>query len=163
MEREERQRLKSATEDVNGWTKRATKLVKERQHVTDDRARAAEALATRLLPRGGWRTLNLTPGDGDLVTAMARGNLMPRYSADVTRAIDVLTGDGVVRAMHDAKSVLGARRVLSRKDKVDVGARAAEWVATFHAWIVASGVLAELEHLEAWDKKSVFPLGSSSS
>lgn len=162
MEREERQRLKGATEDVNGWAKRAAKLVKDRQHITDDRTKAAEALTARLLPRGGWRTLNLTPGDGDLVTAMARGNLMPAYSPAVRRAIDELAGDGLARATHDAKSVLGARRMFSGKDKKDVGAKAAEWVAGFHAWLANSGVVAELERLEAWDKKSVAPLGASS-
>jgi superfamily II DNA or RNA helicase len=166
MEREERQHLKGVSEDVNGWAKRAAKLVKQRQQIADDQAKAAAVLTARLLARGGdrkilWRTLNLTPGDGDLVTALARGNLVPAYSPDMRRAIDELTGEGVARATHDAKSVLGARRMFSGQDKKDVGAKAAEWVAGFHAWLGTSGFVGELERLEAWDKKSVAALGTS--
>lgn len=167
MEREERQHLMGVTEDVKAWRKGAAKLGKVRQHIRDDQAKAAAALTARLVPREDdrgllWRTLTLTPDDGELVTTMARGHLLPDYSPSVARAIDALTGEGVARAMRDAKSALGARRVFSGKDMKQVGAKAAEWVAGFHAWLASSGFAGELERLEAWDEKSVSPLGVSS-
>ena len=166
MEREERQHLTSVIEDVKGWAKRARKLVKERQHITADRTKAAHALAGRLRPRGGaggvlWRTLNLTQADGDLVTAMARGHLLPAYSPDEARAMHELTGDGLTQALHDAKSVLGARRLISGKEKKDAGVNAATWLDGFHAWLATSGFAAALARLEAWDKQSVLPLATS--
>ncbi|MGW8815543.1 DEAD/DEAH box helicase [Gordonia terrae] len=167
MEREARQRLKGVIEDVNGWTKRATKLAEVRQHIADDRARAVDAFTDRLEARGSglkilWRTLNLELADGALVTAMARGNLVPPYSPELTLATDELTGDRAAQALHDVKSVLGARRLFSGKDKKSVGAEAAEWLAGFHSWLSGSSFISELERLESWDAKSVCPQGMSS-
>ncbi|MEP9383393.1 DEAD/DEAH box helicase [Nocardioides sp. KR10-350] len=166
MERKERQHLKGVSNDVSGWANRAAKLVKERQLLTDERTTAAQALAARVVARSdartaSWRTLNLTPGDGELVTAMARGHQMPAYSSDGNRAIEELTSEGLARAMQDAKSVLGARRMFAGKDKKDGGAKAAEWLAGFHTWIRNSNFTSELDRLEAWDKKSVSALGTS--
>jgi superfamily II DNA or RNA helicase len=168
MERAERQQLSRMAEDVTRWSKRAAKLVKERQRVTDQRTKALDALMSRVAPRGGsggainWRTLTLTPADGDLVTALARAQLLPRYSLEMTRALSDLTGEGVARARHDARAVLGARRMFSGKDKKDVGTNAAKWIAGLHGSLSASGFLAEVEQLEVWDEKSVAPLGASS-
>ncbi|WP_166139834.1 DEAD/DEAH box helicase [Nocardioides ochotonae] len=166
MEREERQRLKSVAEDVTGWAKRAAKLGKQRQRIADDRQMACDALKARLAPVTGergvaWRTLALTPGDGDLVTAMARGHQLPAYSPDATRAIAEMSGDGFARAASEAKSVLGARRMFSGKDRKDAGAKAAEWIAGFHAWLGSTSFADELERLEGWDKKSVPAIGAS--
>jgi len=166
MEREERQHLKRASSDVSGWAKRAAKLVQERQLLVDEQTKAAQAIAARVVGwRLGqtrlWRTLSLTPGDGELVTAMARGRLLPAYSPDGKRAIDELTSEGLTRAMQDAKSVLGARRLFAAKDKKDAGEEAAEWLVGFHSWIRNSNVTAELDRLEAWDKTSVSALGTS--
>lgn len=167
MEREERQRVKGVTEDVNGWSKRAVKLAEVRQHITNDQAKATDIFTAALRPCASgheilWRTLSLNPGDGDLVTAIARGNLMPAYSPDLTFAIDELTGDRVAQALHDAKSVVGARRIFSGRDKKDAGAKAGEWLAGFHSRLSSSGLISELERLESWDEKSVSPLGTSS-
>ncbi|MDT9591597.1 DEAD/DEAH box helicase [Nocardioides zeae] len=166
MEREERQRLKSVAEEVTGWAKRAAKLAKERQQIADERRAAVDALMARLMPVSGqrgvaWRTLSLTPGDSDLVTAMARGHQMPTYSPDAARATEEMGGDGFARAMTDAKSVLGARRMFSSKDKKDTGVRAAEWISGFHSWLGATNFASELERLEGWDKKSVPAIGTS--
>ncbi len=82
MEREERQHIKGVADEVSGWAKRARKLVSGRQKVSGEAENASRELTQRLLPRGLngqvlWRTLNLTPGDGDLVTAMARAQALP--------------------------------------------------------------------------------------
>ncbi|WP_245672930.1 DEAD/DEAH box helicase [Aldersonia kunmingensis] len=159
--------MKGVSEDVNGWTTRAAKLAEVRQRITDDQAKSADALTARLRPCGCgheilWRTLTLRRFDDDLVTAMARGHLMPRYSPDFALAIDELTGERVAQALHDVRSVLGARRIFSGKDKKDAGAKAAEWLAGFHTWLSGSGFTRELERLESWDEKSVPRLGASS-
>src|SRR3546814_20093406 len=65
--------------------------------------------------------------------------------------------------MQDAKSVLGARRMFSGKDKKDAGSKAAAWLAGFHSWIGSSNFAAELERLESWAKNSVATLGPSES
>src|SRR3546814_15295958 len=87
MEKEERQRLKDVADEISGWAKRAASLVKDRQNLTDEQLKAAQALMARVFVRGDrrmrtWRTLNLTPGDGEMVTALARGHLLPTDSAD---------------------------------------------------------------------------------
>jgi hypothetical protein len=166
MERNERQRLKGVCDDVSGWAKRAAKVVEERRRLSEEAAKGAQILTARVVVRRdsgavAWRTLGLTPGDAELVTAMARGRLVPAYSADGRRAIDELTGEGLARALHDAKSVLGARRVFSGKDKKDAGAKAAEWLSDFHAWMQRSIVVAELDRLESWKAESVAAVGAS--
>lgn len=167
MERGERQHLKGLSDDVSRWAKRAKKVVKRRQKLTDEEAKAAHALTARLRPQDSnrevhWQTLNLTPADGDLVTTMARGHLLPTYSPPARHAIDELTGGGVTRALQDAKSVLGARRIFASTERKGTGVKAVEWIAAFHAWFGAAGVEQELDRLEAWDAKSVSALDPSS-
>lgn len=155
MDREQRQRAKGVVDEVTAWAQRAARLAHERSQVTGARTQALQQFTSRLTPQGlngqiFWRTLNLGAGDAHLVTALARGHQLPELSADARRAVDELAGDAFARALSDAKTVRGARRMFAGKDKKDAGARAAEWLAGFHGWLGTSGFEAALTALEHW-------------
>lgn len=167
MERAERKRLKGMADEVARWAQRVAMLESERQRIAAQRAAAAEALHARLVPHGLarqvlWKTLNLASADRELVTAMARGNLLPAYSTDMAREVGQLSGEPVTRALHDSKSVLGAGRMFAGKGKKDAGAKATEWIANLHSWLSANGFAVELERHEAWAPKAVESLGCGS-
>lgn len=167
MEREQRQHVKGVSDEVSGWTKRAAKLVKERQQVCGEAEKASAELTQRLLPRGPngqvlWHTLNLTPGDGDLVTAMARAQALPRLTSETQRVLDELSAEHVAKALLTARALYGARRLFSGRDRKHSAPEAATYLAAFHSWVGASGFVPDLDRLEGWDKKSVAALGTSS-
>lgn len=167
MEREERQHAKGVADEVSGWMKRAAKLVAGRQKLAGEAEKASAELTQRLVPLGPngqvqWRTLNLTQGDGDLVTAMARAQALPELTAETQRVLNELAAEHVAKALITAKALHGARRMFSGKDRQNSAAEAATYLTAFHNWVGASGFLPDLDRLEAWDKKSVSALGSSS-
>jgi superfamily II DNA or RNA helicase len=167
MEREERQHAKGVADEISGWMKRAAKLVDGRQKVAGEAEKASAELTQRLLPRGPngqvlWHTLNLTPGDGDLVTAMARAQALPKLTPETQRVLDELSAEHVAKALLNAKALSGARRLFSGRDRKDSAPEAARYLAAFHHWVGASGFVPELYRLEAWDKKSIAALGTSS-
>lgn len=167
MERAERQHVKGLVDDVRGWAKRAAKLVKSRQHVTSDGEKAYAELSKRLLPRqlNGrvlWRTLSLTPGDGDLVTAQVRAQALPKLPSDAQRAVAELAGERLAHALSAARALFGTGRMFSGKDRKESAGEAAAFLAEFHSWVESSGFLKDLDRLEAWDKRSVTARGTSS-
>ena len=118
MERAERQQVKGVSGEVSGWAKRAAKLVNGRQQVSGEAEKASAELTQRLLPRGPngqvlWHTLNLRPGDGDLVTAMARAQALPKLTSETQRVLDELSAEHVAKALLNAKALYGARRFFS--------------------------------------------------
>lgn len=163
MEREERQHLKRVVDDVSGWRKRAISLVKDRQTVHAAAEAAAGTLLDRSapLPVGGtalWHVLQLTPSDGEHVIALARGTAMPAMSPLLQRGIDQLTADAD-RALADVKPLFGVRRMFSALSRKDTAPQAATYLASLRDWVTTSGLLGELERIEAWDKKSIAKLG----
>ena len=165
MEREERQHLKGAVDEVAGWRKRATALVKERQSVHDAADRSVGTLLDRSVPLvlGGatlWHVLQLTPSDGGHVDALARGAAMPAMPPLVQRGIDQLTADAD-RALTDVKPLFGARRMFSAKSRKDTATQAATYLVSLRDWVTESGLVGEFERVEAWDKKSIASLGVS--
>jgi superfamily II DNA or RNA helicase len=167
MEREERQHAKGVADEISEWMKRAAKLVNGRQKVAGEAEKASAELTQRLVPRGPsgqvqWRTLSLTQGDGDLVTAMARARALPELTPETQRVLDQLSAEHVAKALLKAKALYGARRMFSGRDRQNSAAEAATYLTAFHSWVGASGFLPDLDRLEAWDKKPVAALGSSS-
>lgn len=165
MEREERQHLKGVVVEVAGWRKRATALVKERQTIHAAAETAVGTLLNRSVPlvTGGaalWRVLQLTPLDAEQVTALARGTAVPAMPPLVQRGIDQLTADAE-RALADVKPLFGARRMFSAKSRQDTAAEAATYLVNLHDWVTTSGLLGELERIEAREKKSIAKLGVS--
>lgn len=166
MEREQRQHAKRVVDEVSALARRAIKLVQERDRATSAQAQALQQFTDRIARHGPtnqafWRTLNLGPGDDHLVTAAAHGHQLPALAPDARRAIDELTGQGVTRALSDAKSVLGARRMFSSKDKKDTGSRAVEWLSGFHAWLATTDFNATLTDLEKRHRTATSAYGAS--
>lgn len=165
MEQDERQHLKGAVNEVSAWRKRASTLVKERQTVAAAAETAATTLVGRLAPqpRGGttaWRVLQLSPADSDHVTALARSAALPRESALVRQGIDALTADAE-RPLRDVKPLFGARRMFSGKARKDTAGEAAKYLVGLRDWVIATGLLGELERIEAWNKKTIANLAVS--
>ena len=138
MEREERQNLKGVVDEVSGWHKRAAALIKERQAITAAAEAGAAALLGRSIPLtvGGatfWHVLQLTPSDGDHVTALARGTALPAMPPLAQQGIDQLTTDAD-RALGDVKPLFGARRMFSGKSRKDTAAQAATYLVSLRDW-----------------------------
>ena len=147
MEREERQHAKGVADEVSGWMKRAAKLVAGRHKLAGEAEKASAQLTQRLVPLGPngqvqWRTLNLTQGDGDLVTAMARAQALPELTSETQRVLNELAAEHVAKALITAKALHGARRMFSGKDRQNSAAEAATYLTAFHNWVGASGFLA---------------------
>lgn len=165
MEQEERQHVKGAVRDVSAWRKRAATLVKERRTVEAAAENAATTFLGRLAPQPSdrttsWRVLQLSPADSDLVTALARREALPAQSALLRQGIEALTADAE-RALRDVKALFGARRMFSGRARKDTAGEAATYLVGLRGWVTATGVLGELERIEAWDRNAIANLAVS--
>lgn len=167
MEREERQHVKGVADEISRWAKRAARLVNGRQQIASEAEKAATELTQRLLPRGAhgqvlWRTLNLTSADGDLVTAMARAQAVPKLTSETQRVLDELSAEHLAKALLTAKALYGARRMFSGRERKDSAVEAAAYLTAFQRWVETSGFPPDLDRLEGWDKRSVAAVGTPS-
>lgn len=125
----------------------AQTIIGHRAQVTSAAKDAVAALRSATLPirRDGavaWRVLPLRPADGQRLAAVARHTHLPAVSAAEQQALDGLTTDAAA-ALHQVKSIVGARRFFTGKAKREAGASAAELLARYQEW----GDSANLPHL----------------
>ena len=144
MERDERQQLRTVTDELAGWVDQARSVVTHRATVDGAAGDAIGALrhAVNDVRRNGtveWRALLLNDGDGRLLGAVARQAHQPPLAAEESLALNRLTTD-VSKALHDVKSVVGARRFFSGGKKRDAGQASADFLIQFRQWGSANGV-----------------------
>jgi superfamily II DNA or RNA helicase len=138
MERQERQHLRTTAQQVAGWVDQAQTIVGHRAHVTSAANEAVAALRSATVPilREGavaWRVLPLRPSDGERLASVARHTNLPAVSAAEQQALIGLIAKAEP-ALHQVKSVVGARRFFTGKAKREAGASAAELLTRYQAW-----------------------------
>lgn len=166
MEREERQRLKGAVDEVAALHKRAVALVRDRQRVQAEADAAAELLFDRSAPvvldqHALWHALQLTPADASAVTVMARATALPTVPSSIQQGIDQLTTNAE-QALHDVKPMFGTRRMFSGKDRKDAAEQAAAYLSKLRDWLTSIEMSNGLQSIAAGGKASVANLGVSS-
>lgn len=155
MERDERQNLKQARDEIAALHARASALVKDRHQIEASAEAAVQTLnarmqSVRLEGATLWNVLQLIPSDADGVIAMSRRSALPALSGLANQGLEKLTEEAA-RCLNDAKPLFGARRMFAGRGRKDTAAQAAEYLAALRDWVAASGLLGELEALESWE------------
>lgn len=163
MERQERQRLKQAIDEVAALHRRALAIVSERQATVSSASDATTNLLNRLqsVPEVGetlWRVLQLSPSDDVLVAAMARSAALPALSLLGQQGLHQLANEAAT-PLDEARSLFGARRVFAGKGRKDAAGLAANYLLELRDWVTGSGLLGEFEALETPDLRGILDLG----
>ncbi|MAS53909.1 MAG: helicase SNF2 [Pimelobacter sp.] len=157
MERDERLQLRTITDEVADWVDQARSVLTHRAKVDKAADDAIGALRRAVVDARRdktveWRALPLSAGDSRLLGDVARQAHQPSLASDESRTLNRLTTE-VTKALHDVKSVLGARRFFSGSKKRDSGQASAEFLTRFRDWGVSSGVPHLLQRLDMQDDK----------
>jgi ERCC4-related helicase len=144
MERDERQQLRTVTDELASWVDQARSVLARRGAIDNAAGDATGALrrAVFAVGRNGtveWRALPVRAGDGRLLGAIARQAHLPPLAADDSLALTRLTTE-VSKALHDVKSVVGARRFFSVGKRRDAGQTSADFLIQFQRWGASNGV-----------------------
>ncbi|POM23753.1 ATP-dependent helicase HepA [Actinomadura rubteroloni] len=158
MERHERQQLRSITDEVAGWVGQARTVLAHRDEIARAADDAIESLrravvALRRDEAVDWAVMPLRTGDGQLLGRVAERVHQPSLAPAEDRTLRHLTTQ-VAGALHDTKSVAGARRFFSGRAKRDAGQAAASFVLDFRTWGVSSGVPQLLDRLSLHDGRT---------
>ncbi|WP_223249381.1 DEAD/DEAH box helicase [Williamsia muralis] len=95
---------------------------------------------------GGVRVLPLRHGDLKLLAAIAQRAALAELNADAQNMVTSLTTD-VARAVNDARSFVGARRLLMRKGAREAGRHAGVFLENYMRWAHAENVPYRLSEL----------------
>lgn len=144
MDRDERQQLRSISDEVAHWVEQARGIVTNRVKAGRAGDEAITTLRRRVLsmsPAGlvAWRVLPLGPGDVGHLRDIAREAHLPAISPADEKVLEGLTTDAAA-AIRDAKAVVGARRFVSGGKKRQAGDRAAGYLGQYRDWGVLAGV-----------------------
>ena len=155
MDRDERNELRTITDEVAGWVDQARAVLSHRAKVDKAADDALGALRRAVVDarRDGtvaWRAMLLRPGDGQLLGEIARHANQPSLVPDGIQTLDRLT-TGVATALHDVKAVVGARRLFSGTKKRDAGQAAAQFLVEFRGWGLSTGLPQLLHQLDRQD------------
>lgn len=153
MERNERQHLRGARDEVAGWAGRARAVLAHRDEIASAADSAAGALRRAVVNVGwdgtvAWRAMPLRPADGRLLAQTARALHQPPLAPGEEETLRRLDSE-VARALHDAKALFGARRLLSGRAKRDTGEGAARFLWAYRAWGASAGVPHLLQRLDS--------------
>jgi ERCC4-related helicase len=158
MERYERQQLRSITNEVAGWVDQARFVVAHRARVEMAADAAVDSFRRAVMHLRGegavdWRVMPLTLSDGRLLGEIARNAHQPHLAPAQDRALAGLTTE-VPSALHDVKTVVGARRFFTGGTRRDAGQAAAGFLARFREWGLSAGVPQLLHHLGHQDGRT---------
>ncbi|MEH0652209.1 DEAD/DEAH box helicase [Streptomyces scabiei] len=155
------------TEEINGWRRLAVGIVEQRGPVETAAEDAARQLLDRVASLGtgagtttAWRVLQLTPSDANLLTSLACRRALPQITAHAQQGINQLTHDAA-RALTAVRALFGARRIFSGKSRKDEAEQAAAYLISLHEQAASTRLVADLESLAAWDRRTVPAAGPS--
>ena len=159
MERDQRQQLRTITDEIVGWADQARSILTHRAKVDKSADAAIDALrraviVARLDDNLAWRAMPLGVSDGPLLGDIARQAHQPSLTSDESLTLDRLTSE-VAKALQDVKSVVGARRFFSGSKKRDAGQASAEFLTKVRDWGASTQVPSLLQRLAAPEDKSV--------
>lgn len=150
MQREERGRLRSISDEVNQWVTHGQTWLNHRARVAQAGDQVVAAVrATAVKVNLGGRTWRLTPlrvGDSDLLGRIAAQTQLPQLPPDTEQMLQRLTTE-TAAAVRDAKAALGLRRIFVSSTKRDTGEVAALHLVAYRDWAVSTGVPTLLDGL----------------
>lgn len=157
MERDKRQQLRTITDEVAAWVDQARSVLTHRAKIDKAAEDAIGALRRAVVDarRDGiveWRALPLSAGDSRFLGDLARQAHQPSLTSDESRTLNRLTAEAA-KALHDVKTVVGARRFFSGSKKRDAGQASAEFLTKFRDWGTAIGIPQLLQRLDRADDK----------
>lgn len=163
MQREARHHLRGVVEEISGWRKLAVGIVEQREPVESAAEDAARQFLGRVASLGtgattAWRVLQLSPPDAELVTSLACRRALPTLTAHAQQGIHQLTDDAG-RALAAVRALFGARRIFSGKSRKDEAGQASAYLMSLHEQAASTRLVAELESLAAWDRRTVPAVG----
>jgi len=152
LSRDEMLQLRQAIDEVAAWSRRASAIQAHRARIATDADTAFGVLQERLIDvkmrtDRRWIVLPLQAADGGLLASLARRVSLPKIEANETTWLSQLTTD-VPKALNDAKSNFGLRKLFSGGQSREAGERAARYLLDYQRWGVASGVAATLTRFE---------------
>lgn len=144
MARNERRESRAIADEVRAWTRQARSVLDRRAKIdaAADRAIAQLRRGVVEVDRDGmvaWRVLPLRPKDSRFLASIARQAQLPRFTEEESATLTRLTTE-VATAARDVRAVVGVRRFVSGAAKKEAGRLAADFLAQFRSWGVASGV-----------------------
>lgn len=156
MDRDQRQELRAAADQVAQWVDQARGIVARRSQVEKVAGEALDSFRQRVVDAriGGstaWRVMPLRGNDDRNLGAIAQHAHLPPMSASDKGSLDALISSASA-ALHDVKSVVGARRFFSGTKKKEVGTSAADFLTTYRAEALAGGLPELLQRLSHEDE-----------
>ncbi|MDN4474636.1 DEAD/DEAH box helicase [Demequina sp. SYSU T00192] len=151
MEKDERAQLRAASDEVSTWVAHARTALTARTQIGSDADHAIAALRNRVVDlwldgRVAWQVLILGPRDSRLLRDIARQVAQPAIGSEEGRGLGELTGSAAT-AVEQVKALVGARRFFSGSQKRESAANAAEYLKSFHAAALRTGLPAYVDYL----------------
>lgn len=152
LSRDEAQQLRLVIEEVTEWSKHATAIVAHRARVAAEADAAFGVLRARMVDvaiRNGsrWTVLPLRDADGGQLGILARSVSLPEIQPGEATWLGQLT-DEVPKALNDARSNFGLRKLFSGGQSRGAGERAGRYLLDYQRWGAASGVAATLARFD---------------
>jgi hypothetical protein len=152
LNREELEGLRPAVEEIATWSKHASAIAAHRARIAAEADIAFGVLRARMVDvviRNGssWSVLPLRDTDGGQLGLLARFIALPEIQANEKTWLGQLT-DEVPKALRDARSNFGLRKVFSRGQSREAGERAARFLLDYQRWGAASRVAIALARLD---------------
>ncbi|TWE13179.1 DEAD/DEAH box helicase [Rudaeicoccus suwonensis] len=155
MDREQRQELRATADEVARRADRAQAIVAHRNRVEKAAGEAVESLrdrtaAVQVSGSVAWRAIPLRGDDSRALVAIAKRSHLPTVSTVDESRLEELTSSVPV-AVHDVKSVVGARRFFSGSKKKSTGASASDFLSTYRTEELGAGLPEFLDRLSRDD------------
>ena len=144
MDRDQRQLLRTFSDEVASWTIQAESVLKHRaavDEVADEAVLTLRRAVVEVRSDGSvdWRALPLRARDSQLLANVARPRQQPLLTADELQELNRLATDGA-DAVHNVKHVLGSGRFFVGSKKRDAGRASAEIITNLRANGIKMGI-----------------------
>lgn len=149
MDRERRQELRTIAEDVAQWIEKAKSILTLRSKTEEGALESLHGFQQSIVGivdarvdsgRVAWRVLPLIASDGYRLGSIARQSHVPPLSSIELAWLNDLTSSSAAAAVHDVKSIVGARRFFSGSERKGTGLIAAEFLTRYQTSGRAAGL-----------------------
>lgn len=151
MDRDQRQELRATAGQVGQWVFQAQHALAQRAQIEQSANEAVAGLRQRVVESRidgatAWRVMPLHAADDRSLVAVARRSHLPFVSDSDETSLGELTSSAA-NAVHDVKSVLGARRFFTGSKKKSVGTNAADYLTAYGPRALDAGLPMLLDRL----------------
>ena len=159
MSNDEQPSTSEVGDSVRGWVKAARAVLEARAKVAAEAEEVSVGLRRRTVQarRGHqvlWHFIPLFPDDDGFVRKIASRACLPPVSPDVQRELDRLTTE-VAQAVADLRKVTGFGKLLLFGGTRDKANQAAQFLADYRRWFLASRLGDEIERAAPRDDRRV--------